>query len=245
MRGAKEGERGDRGGDGGGDGGGSDENQALCASHTYTRSHGPCDELVRGVRRARRTVIDGAAPQYIAVRALAEPIRCMCRYAGLVIEDETFAVPAFVDKTREEKRAYTPTEQLPAIHVTPDEGGAATVISQSGAVMRYLAATIGGSMYPTDPLARARADVVFETAQVRASTRARAPRRPARCARARSRARRSRRRLPPRRRRCSCSTPSATCSRATRWRYVRLFASPRAPSGRDPSCESKRWIRLD
>ena len=101
--------------------------------------------------------------QYISVRALAEPIRMMCRYGGLDIEDETFDVFDFVNKTREEKRVYSPTEQLPALHVV--DGEKVTVISQSGACMRFLATTIGGGLYPTDPLERARADIVFETAQ--------------------------------------------------------------------------------
>lgn len=106
--------------------------------------------------------------KYLPVRALGEPLRMLCAFAGIEYTDYTFedidGLAGWRKKTPAEKSEFSPTEQLPAL-IIESADGSTTLITQSGACARYLAQLAGGSMWPTDPLERAKVDIVFELAQ--------------------------------------------------------------------------------
>lgn len=90
---------------------------------------------------------------YLPVRARAENIRMMFRYAGIDHEDEIVAGPAW-----QAIKADQPFDKLPAL--TLADG---TVIAQSAAISRLVAQYAG--LLPSDPVAAARQDMIFEGCQ--------------------------------------------------------------------------------
>lgn len=109
----------------------------------------------------------GAAPAftlyYLPLRARAEQIRFILRYANIPYKDVT--VPA--DEWPSHKsaaladplRGIAPCGQLPTIRFE----ATGETIAQSGAIVRYVSKLAGIS--PTDPIAAARADMIYEIAQ--------------------------------------------------------------------------------
>ena len=103
---------------------------------------------------------------YLPVRALGEPLRMLCAMAEIEYTNYTFDdnLMNWGKKSQAEKSEWSPTEQMPTLVIESDDGKT-TLITQSGACMRYLAQLAGGSMWPADPLERAKVDIVFELAQ--------------------------------------------------------------------------------
>jgi glutathione S-transferase len=93
---------------------------------------------------------------YLPLRARAEPIRMILHYGGVNYQDVT--IPMTEWPSLKERRCIAPFGQLPSIRLPGGE-----IIAQSGSIARYAAKL--ANVYPTDPLAAARADMIFEYAQ--------------------------------------------------------------------------------
>ncbi len=93
---------------------------------------------------------------YLPLRARAEPIRMILHYGGVNYQDVT--IPMTEWPAIKERRCIAPFSQLPSIRLPGGE-----IIAQSGAIARYAAKL--AKIYPSDPLAAARADMIFEYAQ--------------------------------------------------------------------------------
>lgn len=93
---------------------------------------------------------------YLPLRARAEAIRMILHYGGVNYQDVT--IPMTEWPAIKERRCIAPFGQLPSIRLPGGE-----IIAQSGAIARYAAKL--AKIYPSDPLAAARADMIFEYAQ--------------------------------------------------------------------------------
>ena len=90
---------------------------------------------------------------YLPVRARAEPSRMMLKYFEVEFVDEVVTMHDWGTKLK----AKTPYGQLPLVTAH------GKVIAQSGTVLRYLADVAGA--VPSDPIAAAQIDSIFELAQ--------------------------------------------------------------------------------
>ena len=90
---------------------------------------------------------------YLPVRARAENIRMMLKYAGIAYENEVIGGPAWMAVKKD-----MPFDTLPV--VTLEDG---TIIAQSAAVSRWVAHFAG--LLPAEPTEAARQDMLFEAAQ--------------------------------------------------------------------------------
>lgn len=92
---------------------------------------------------------------YLPLRARAEPIRMTLEYGGVPYEDVIISMQDWMaTKTNTD---IAPFGQLPSLKLSSGE-----VIAESGAIIR-LAAKLA-KIYPEDPFAAARADMVYEFA---------------------------------------------------------------------------------
>lgn len=95
---------------------------------------------------------------YFPVRARAECARMILAFGGIHYQEEDCA-SYFGSSFQEVKAAgKLPLGQLPVLEVNGE------LIAQSGAINRYLASLVP-DLIPGDPLKRAKADMVHETAQ--------------------------------------------------------------------------------
>jgi len=92
---------------------------------------------------------------YLPLRARAEPIRMILAYGGVAYEDYTISMEEWAKIKAD--RALAPFGQLPSMKI-PD----GSVIAESGAIIRLVAKL--AKLYPEDPYAAAKADMVFEFA---------------------------------------------------------------------------------
>ena len=90
---------------------------------------------------------------YLPVRARAENIRMMLKYAGIEYENEIIGGPAWAAAKKSQ-----PFDKLPV--VTLEDGRR---IAQSAAISRWVAHFAG--LLPADPTEAARQDMLFEAAQ--------------------------------------------------------------------------------
>ncbi len=90
---------------------------------------------------------------YLPVRARAENIRMMLKYAGIEYENEIIGGAAWAAAKKSQ-----PFDKLPV--ATLEDG---TVIAQSAAISRWVAHFAG--LLPADPTEAARQDMLFEAAQ--------------------------------------------------------------------------------
>jgi len=95
---------------------------------------------------------------YFPVRARAECARMILAYGGVSYKEEDCA--SYFGSTFAEVKAAgkLPLGQLPVLEVNGQ------LLAQSGAINRYLASLVP-SLIPSDPLKRAQADMIHETAQ--------------------------------------------------------------------------------
>jgi len=79
---------------------------------------------------------------YFDAPGRAEPIRLALRIAGLPFEDRRLKFPEFADL---KARGAFPLGSVPTLHVDGQ------VFTQTGAMLRFIARTGSGDLYPTDP----------------------------------------------------------------------------------------------
>lgn len=92
---------------------------------------------------------------YLPLRARAEPIRMVLEYGGVPYNDVTVSMQEW--PTLKTNKTIAPFGQLPSMQLPSGE-----IIAESGAIIR-LAAKLA-KIYPEDPFAAARADMIFEFA---------------------------------------------------------------------------------
>mmetsp|Transcript_27937 Transcript_27937/g.49567 ORF Transcript_27937/g.49567 Transcript_27937/m.49567 type:complete len:226 (+) Transcript_27937:103-780(+) len=90
---------------------------------------------------------------YFDLKGKAEPIRLLCAYSGLELEDYKFS-------TRDEFLAMKEGTRLPFGQVPMLEVDGKHNIVQSSAIMRYLGKLAG--LYPTDPIEAAKVDALMD-----------------------------------------------------------------------------------
>lgn len=93
---------------------------------------------------------------FLPLRAQAEPIRMILHHGNICYEDITISMadwPQF-----KLNPAFAPFGQLPILKLPSGE-----IIAQSGAIIRYVSKLAG--IYPSDPIAAARADMIYEFTQ--------------------------------------------------------------------------------
>jgi prostaglandin-H2 D-isomerase / glutathione transferase len=93
---------------------------------------------------------------YLPLRARAESIRMILHFGGVSYQDVTIHMGQW--QGFKSSGTLAPFGQLPSIRLPGGE-----IIAQSGAIARYAAKL--AKIYPSDPLAAARADMIFEYAQ--------------------------------------------------------------------------------
>ncbi|KAG7357561.1 glutathione S-transferase, N-terminal domain containing protein [Nitzschia inconspicua] len=90
---------------------------------------------------------------YFDIKGKGEPIRLLCAYAGIDIEDYRFV-------TRDEFLAMREGTRLPFSQVPMLEVDGKHSLVQSCAIMRYLGKL--GGLYPVDPIQAAKVDALME-----------------------------------------------------------------------------------
>jgi len=93
---------------------------------------------------------------FLPLRAQAEPIRMILQYGNIQFNDITIAMADWPQMKLNHE--FAPFGQLPILKLSTGE-----IIAQSGAIIRFVAKLAG--IYPSDPLAAARADMIFEFSQ--------------------------------------------------------------------------------
>lgn len=101
--------------------------------------------------------LEGPQPKlklyYFDIKGKAEPIRLLCAYTGLELEDHRFASRQEFTDLKETKLAFG---QVPMLEV--DDGKHQLI--QTGAILRYLAKIT--KLYPDDALEAAKVDAVLD-----------------------------------------------------------------------------------
>jgi len=101
---------------------------------------------------------------YFPITGLGEPIRATFALAGIPFEDERLPGDEW-GKRKVDATSPFFGQQMPALVITDDAGGAAAPMFQSRAILRYVG-TIGKyngkSLYPDDPMERYNCDEVIE-----------------------------------------------------------------------------------
>ena len=94
---------------------------------------------------------------YFDIKGKGEPIRLLCHYAGLQLEDHRFASRDEFSALRDD--GTLPFGQVPLLQVT-EEDGTVHYLVQSAAILRYLSKLAG--LYPEDPLVAAKVDAALD-----------------------------------------------------------------------------------
>ena len=95
---------------------------------------------------------------YFSVRAMAECPRMILEYGNIAYED--VGPTTWFGVGWKDAKKLTPFNQLPLLYVQ----GHDAPIAQMGAIARYCASLVPG-LVPSDPLERARCDMIFESAR--------------------------------------------------------------------------------
>jgi glutathione S-transferase len=90
---------------------------------------------------------------YFDIKGKGEPIRLLCSYAGLELEDHRFA-------TRDEFLAMREGTRLVFSQVPMVEVDGKDILVQTSAIMRYLGKLSG--LYPSDPIQAAKVDAMMD-----------------------------------------------------------------------------------
>ena len=88
---------------------------------------------------------------YFDIPGKGEPIRLLCAYANISLDDCRIDRQTFLDWKNDGTLRFG---QVPALEVDGKDGSK-FMITQSAAIMRYIAKSKGGDLYPADDLVQA------------------------------------------------------------------------------------------
>lgn len=101
---------------------------------------------------------------YFDLGGKGDPLRLALKYAGLEFEDKRLPLSDFTEFMAMKESGELAFGQVPALVVTPD-GGKATTLVQTGAIIRFIAKSAPASgLYPEDTLLASHVDAMVDQA---------------------------------------------------------------------------------